>query len=296
MMVFDECHNAVKNSPYSKLLRFYHRLSFSQRIPSKAALPQIIGLTASLGVGGKSTEKDAVAHVIRLCAMLNCKAISTVRKNVGELKKFSPEVFDEIHNCGGQNDSNRCLFLGTICELMKIFEAALDLIYRNFSTVSIHFNGFMLFWIKFQKPSLGNHAVKPAQRVSPDKANVADDGKLYRTYTKYEAAPEDKTSQSYLNWVSNHLRRLMPETVFSDESAKTQAIEILEILENLYRAIEMFEDFSSEESFKFLNEQMALKSDSLTSFSRDHWLSLNKGTCETTTKREQLEKLRRYPV
>ncbi|KAK6054869.1 helicase protein [Cooperia oncophora] len=154
----------------------------------------------------------------------------------------------------------------------------------------------------------------------------------------------------------------MPETVFSSETAKTQAIEILEILENLYRAIEMYEDFSSAESFKYLNEQMALRKGSLTNFSQEQWLKysarlsacqtpdnvliselvkhirnnsgkdsrtivfirtrrgasvlaemlnkhplvnadgirveciagLNRGTFETTTKREQLEKLRRF--
>ncbi|KAK6020668.1 helicase protein, partial [Ostertagia ostertagi] len=287
MMVFDECHNAVKNSPYSKLLRFYHRLSFSQRIPSKAALPQIIGLTASLGVGGKSTEKDAVAHVIRLCAMLNCKAISTVRKNVGELKKFSPEVFDEIHSCGGQNDSERSRYLGTICELMKIFETQLNLIY-----------------------------IMPSNRRK-----------------------ESLLTKRTLPTMVNYIVRIPNMRLHLKTKHRS----------NLYRAIEMFEDFSSEESFKFLNEQMEWRSASLTSFSRDHWIKysekaacmhlhnnsskdsrtivfirtrrgasalaeilnkhpvmvsdgirveciagLNKGTCETTTKREQMEKLRRF--
>nr|CDJ85950.1 Restriction endonuclease and DNA RNA helicase domain containing protein [Haemonchus contortus]CDJ90283.1 Restriction endonuclease and DNA RNA helicase domain containing protein [Haemonchus contortus] len=337
LMVFDECHNAVKNSPYSMLMRFYHRLSFSQRIPSKADLPQIIGLTASLGVGGKSTEKEAIAHVVKLCAMLNCKVISTVRKNEKELMKFSPLVFDEICFLPGQDNYNRTKFLGTICELMRIFEKKLDDIYKNF-------------------------ALQPARRASSENNNVSSNGTLYRTFAKYEAAPEDKTSQSYLNWVSNHLRRLMPETKFSNDKAKIRAIEVLEILEILYRAIEMFEDFSSAESFKYLEEQMTLRSGSLTSFSREHWseysatlrccqtsdniliselvnqlrsnsgqdsraivfirtrkgasvlaemlnrhpgmieegirveciAGLSKGSCETTTKREQMEKLRRF--
>ncbi|KAK6040149.1 DEAD/DEAH box helicase [Cooperia oncophora] len=136
MMVFDECHSAVKNSPYAMLMRFYHRLSFSQRLPSKAALPQIIGLTASLGVGGKSTEKDALAHVVKLCAMLDCKVISTVRKNVGELRNFSPLVFDEICFCDGQHDSERIEFLETIRELMKIFEDKLHSIHSKYKAVA----------------------------------------------------------------------------------------------------------------------------------------------------------------
>ncbi|KAK5970215.1 hypothetical protein GCK32_000933 [Trichostrongylus colubriformis] len=338
MMVFDECHRAVKNSPYAMLMRFYHRLSFSKRIPSEAALPQIIGLTASLGVGGKSTEKDAVGHVVKLCAMLNCKVISTVRKNVKELRNFSPIVFDEICFCNSQNDINRLQYLETICDMMKTFENQLYVIHSTYAVV------------------------EPAQRSSTKSYDLSEDAKVYRTYTKYEAAPDDKTSQSYLNWVSNHLRRVIPETKFACEAAKTQAVETLEILENLYRAIEMYEDFSSAESFKFLNEQMALKNGSLTDFSRDNWLKyserlrvcqtpdnvliselvkqilknsgkdsraivfirtrrgasvlseiinkhplmveegvrveciagLNKGTWETTTKREQLEKLRRF--
>ncbi|WKY07596.1 hypothetical protein Q1695_007227 [Nippostrongylus brasiliensis] len=248
MMVFDECHNAVKNSPYSVLMRHYHRLRFSKRIKPGSSLPQIVGMTASLGVGKGSNESDAVAHVLKLCAILNCKHISTVTRNLGELKQFSADVCDEIRFCDDANDSQRTQFLRLICDLMNIFEK--------------HFNDI---YVKYAIPSS-----KPTQRVVESNFPL-EERPVCRTYTSFSSAPGEKSSQSYLNWVSNHLRRIVPETVFSDDVAKTLATEALEILEDLYRSIEMYQDFSSMESLKFLQSRMDERNSSLTAFSRRYW-------------------------
>lgn len=46
---------------------------------------QIIGLTASLGVGSAKNLPETVNHICTLCASLNAECISTVRKNVKDL-------------------------------------------------------------------------------------------------------------------------------------------------------------------------------------------------------------------
>ena len=52
-------------------------------------LPQIVGLTASLGAGKSETVADAKTHIISLCANLDTPVIVTVQKHAEELKKRS---------------------------------------------------------------------------------------------------------------------------------------------------------------------------------------------------------------
>ena len=48
---------------------------------------QVIGLTASVGVGKAKSMKQAVDHVLTLCANLDCHDISTVTESIDELNK-----------------------------------------------------------------------------------------------------------------------------------------------------------------------------------------------------------------
>jgi len=61
---------------------------------------QVIGLTASVGVGKAKSMKQAVDYVLTLCANLDCQDISTVTDNTAELNRHAnkptegPFVFD----------------------------------------------------------------------------------------------------------------------------------------------------------------------------------------------------------
>ena len=58
-------------------------------------LPQIIGLTASLGVGARGTSVDAALdHILRLAANLNCHALSVVHEQKDDLNHFVPRPED----------------------------------------------------------------------------------------------------------------------------------------------------------------------------------------------------------
>jgi len=50
---------------------------------------QVIGLTASVGVGKAKSMQQAVDHVLTLCANLDCQDISTVRDNIDELNRHA---------------------------------------------------------------------------------------------------------------------------------------------------------------------------------------------------------------
>uniref|UniRef100_A0A8C5TB04 RNA helicase n=1 Tax=Malurus cyaneus samueli TaxID=2593467 RepID=A0A8C5TB04_9PASS len=86
LMIFDECHNTTGNHPYNVLMTRY----LDQKFDSSAhQLPQIVGLTASVGVGNAKTTHETVEHICTLCSYLDVQAISTVRENKQDLQRFS---------------------------------------------------------------------------------------------------------------------------------------------------------------------------------------------------------------
>ncbi|NXT97053.1 DDX58 helicase, partial [Buphagus erythrorhynchus] len=91
LMIFDECHNTTGNHPYNVLMTRY----LDQKFDSSAnQLPQIVGLTASVGVGNAKTTNETVEHICTLCSYLDIQAISTVRENKQDLQRFGskPEM------------------------------------------------------------------------------------------------------------------------------------------------------------------------------------------------------------
>ncbi|NXC90031.1 DDX58 helicase, partial [Cercotrichas coryphoeus] len=85
LMIFDECHNTTGNHPYNVLMTRY----LDQKFDSSASqLPQIVGLTASVGVGNAKSTNETVEHICTLCSYLDIQAISTVRENKQDLQRF----------------------------------------------------------------------------------------------------------------------------------------------------------------------------------------------------------------
>jgi len=86
MLIMDECHHTIFRHPYNAIMEAYYTVC---RQDSAARLPQIIGLTASLGVGAC---EDPLIHYVRICANLDCECITYVRRkeNIRELMEFSP--------------------------------------------------------------------------------------------------------------------------------------------------------------------------------------------------------------
>ncbi|NXL94155.1 DDX58 helicase, partial [Alectura lathami] len=102
LMIFDECHNTTGNHPYSMLMARYLEQKFDS--PS-SQLPQILGLTASVGVGGAKNIEETVEHICTLCSYLDIQVVSTVRENIEDLQRFvnKPEtnvrlVKTRLHN------------------------------------------------------------------------------------------------------------------------------------------------------------------------------------------------------
>lgn len=90
LLIFDECHHTDKGHPYNDIMLRYLEIQFPSRggrhQTIKEKLPQIIGLTASLGVGKARNKNEAEEHILQLCANLDCSVIVTVEKYKKDLK------------------------------------------------------------------------------------------------------------------------------------------------------------------------------------------------------------------
>ncbi|GMR42139.1 hypothetical protein PMAYCL1PPCAC_12334, partial [Pristionchus mayeri] len=91
MLILDECHHCCSNHPYAQLMSIIRGWEH----PSK---PQIVGLTASLGVGKDGTlqEDSAYDHVVSLLARMTATSISTVVMHEKELQTHVQLPVDDI--------------------------------------------------------------------------------------------------------------------------------------------------------------------------------------------------------
>ena len=92
LLIFDECHHTNNKHPFNEIMLAYLGIKFPPQPDSRCHqaerenLPQIIGLTASLGVGKARNKNDAQDHILQLCANLDSYVISTVQEHIKELE------------------------------------------------------------------------------------------------------------------------------------------------------------------------------------------------------------------
>ncbi|KAM6177870.1 interferon-induced helicase C domain-containing protein 1 [Rhynchocyon petersi] len=91
LIIIDECHHTNKEAVYNNVMRRYLKQKLKNNIRKKEnkplfPLPQILGLTASPGVGGAKKQAKAEEHILKICANLDAFTIKTVKENIGELR------------------------------------------------------------------------------------------------------------------------------------------------------------------------------------------------------------------
>ncbi|XP_067117664.1 probable ATP-dependent RNA helicase DDX58 isoform X1 [Osmerus mordax] len=90
LLILDECHNTTGKHPYNVLMASYLDTKLSSGGPT---LPQVVGLTASLGVGVFRDLDGAQSNILQLCSSLDVRHISTVHTHTEELRShvYTPE-------------------------------------------------------------------------------------------------------------------------------------------------------------------------------------------------------------
>nr|XP_026695030.1 probable ATP-dependent RNA helicase DHX58 isoform X2 [Ciona intestinalis] len=127
LLIYDECHHAMKGDPYNSIMKVYH--DNLTKYNGAKPLPQVIGMTASPGVGGAKSVQAATQHIKRLLANLNVTTAPVeVIENKKELGKHTTETTCEIRRIDRkktQFQENMVTLINKIWENLKIeFEKA----------------------------------------------------------------------------------------------------------------------------------------------------------------------------
>uniref|UniRef100_A0A6I8RVZ4 RNA helicase n=1 Tax=Xenopus tropicalis TaxID=8364 RepID=A0A6I8RVZ4_XENTR len=101
LIIIDECHHTQKDAVYNNIMIRYIKKKMQNKRNSKmekaqVPLPQILGLTASPGVGGAKNIKKSEEHILRICANMDAFKIMTVQENAEQLRKQVKDPYKEV--------------------------------------------------------------------------------------------------------------------------------------------------------------------------------------------------------
>ncbi|XP_062594919.1 ATP-dependent RNA helicase DHX58-like [Saccostrea cucullata] len=94
LLIFDECHHCHGSHPFKQIMNQYMDVKLEQT-DEESQLPQVVGFTASVGVGKAKTIEKATEYLKQVMSNMDAHYLVTVRKNRSDLAKHvnSPEQF-----------------------------------------------------------------------------------------------------------------------------------------------------------------------------------------------------------
>ncbi|XP_071818323.1 ATP-dependent RNA helicase DHX58-like isoform X2 [Apostichopus japonicus] len=94
LVIFDECHNCHKGHPFKRIMDLYH-IKKRKLGASNANVPQIVGMTASIGTGKAKSSEKARDHAFEILANLDADKLQKV-ENTENLEQFLsiPQEYD----------------------------------------------------------------------------------------------------------------------------------------------------------------------------------------------------------
>ncbi|XP_015281719.1 PREDICTED: interferon-induced helicase C domain-containing protein 1 [Gekko japonicus] len=98
LIIIDECHHTHKEGVYNNIMRRYLKEKRQNKKQSNSWLPQpqILGLTASPGVGGAKNPSKAEEHILKICANLDAERIMTVKEHAQQLSNQVKEPYKKF--------------------------------------------------------------------------------------------------------------------------------------------------------------------------------------------------------
>ncbi|GMT19049.1 hypothetical protein PFISCL1PPCAC_10346 [Pristionchus fissidentatus] len=131
LLILDECHHTDERHPYAQLMSIVRK--------AKGDTPQVVGMTASLGIGKKGLQNVdlGVSHVKKLLARMGATSLSTVVKNLSELNRHVNRPSDCIEEAS-RPPLKDCPFTQTIIAYMNKIRDFLTNSLEPFTEYSIH--------------------------------------------------------------------------------------------------------------------------------------------------------------
>ncbi|NXW58921.1 IFIH1 protein, partial [Eurystomus gularis] len=120
LIIIDECHHTQKEGVYNNIMRRYLKekmknVKLAKENKPLIPQPQILGLTASPGVGGATSYSKAEEHILKICANLDACRIMTVEEHASQLKNQVKEPYKKTVIA---DDKRRDPFREKITEIM----------------------------------------------------------------------------------------------------------------------------------------------------------------------------------
>lgn len=234
IIIFDECHSTVKNSPYSNIMREYHTLKNMGNMPNGHSLPQIIGLTASLGTGDGKNILGVREYIASLCANMDVNELSVVKENLDELRDYSPIIPDKVSYCERNTDGAIGVFTGCMIDMMKDVENLIRKVLHE------------------------EHIRVQEDQQAPDLYE-----REYRPTNNFVSPPNDKEHMGYLNWVCNQMN-LVSVTKFGNNGMKISINEALAVLKECYLTLSYNINFNPEVALSYLRSEFENRSRNFT--------------------------------
>uniref|UniRef100_A0A1I7W540 Helicase ATP-binding domain-containing protein n=1 Tax=Loa loa TaxID=7209 RepID=A0A1I7W540_LOALO len=220
LMFFDEAHHTDGNHPYNVIMNNYHDMKHAGKVLDGKRLPQVVGLTASLGIGNAQNTSEAVEYFIKICANLDITVLSYVHENIDELRAFTSIAADET-KLVASNVTTYSVAVG-ILDLFRRFEGILDRIARS---VSIS-----------------------------DKIHEPSNQEMLR---RLQNPPHDKFSKVYETWFSQLLVKFVPVAKLEKEN-RFLIMTCLQFIGILFRSLEHYIHFPSYVAKKYFENEFNL--------------------------------------
>ncbi|XP_077966805.1 ATP-dependent RNA helicase DHX58-like isoform X1 [Styela clava] len=189
MMIFDECHYVHASHPYAEILGRY----LIEKKPKEKNI-QIIGLTATLGVGASANIDDAKDHIFKLLGIMDAEdGIVFVKDpdNVDELNIVCHAASEESIQIDIEDDDGlfRQLIRETMTQIifliekLGVFEALGGTVPRKMGTMTTLDKEFETWCFKLRHAS-GNLSAEDSKGLGRDSRSCADALQcLYSAYT-----------------------------------------------------------------------------------------------------------------
>ncbi|CAL1526586.1 unnamed protein product [Lymnaea stagnalis] len=120
LVIFDECHHTRKDEPYNTLMFSYLKAKIRGSEEVRANLPQIVGLTASIGIEKAKSVDEATESILNVLGNLDVISLSTVKNNLHELQQMVPVPEEKVIPLTQRDDDDA---IKKIIHIMEELEA-----------------------------------------------------------------------------------------------------------------------------------------------------------------------------